>query len=455
MNHLITVLFVFTTSFVLGQGGDSYHRVIHLADHSDNIAPVILQQPNNAYTCIGESASFKIEARGDIHQVRWQTSIDGEEWVTVSEASKIQNFELKSTSAAHNGLFYRAIVESQDGLEVSSAPAKLFVETGLTCTVQPISQILVEHSALALHADFYHHGEVSYQWQYSPYGVGKWYDLEGETQSDLYIQKVNSDHSGGAFRVVAKNKSGCATAMSEVAFLDVLKMPLVTINKGEKMQCGGGSTTFSVQLRGGSTKEKMQWQESRDHGVTYRNIAGATHQSLTLQRISPDMTGQKYRALVTLPGGISCATPQVTLTLHGSVVFSEQPKSQNIRPGSTLSLQCGVQSTNGSAPEFVWQISTDGQYFQDIPGATTSTFKFTTRPTDLGVRYFRAVVNGGACTYLISDMARVNIDTKALQISTDSRTQKSTKKTKLQKQNKANPKKKGIGFSVWVRGLGR
>jgi hypothetical protein len=308
----------------------------------------------------------------------------------------------------YDGLKFRVKIKLQGGSDIISNIATLTVSGDLTCTIQPKSKIVVEGGTLLLSADFTSSAQVICQWQYCPYGTVAWIDLPGENNLSLSVSNVRIDQSGGQFRVKAMSASGCGSTVSQAAFMEVVTKPLIQLNRGQESYCGGGSTQFTVKMRGGTGEEKIQWQESHDAGRSFKDIPGETDITYSINRITETMAGNKYRAFVKLPGGLELFTSDITITVHGAVAFNEQPRSQSICPGDTYVLEAKT-AYKGSEPEYNWQISYDSIKFEDVPGGKSGRLELVSEPTDVRPKYYRALVKAGACESMVSDIARVNI----------------------------------------------
>jgi hypothetical protein len=369
----------------------------------------IAQHPKDVVVCEGGRAEFVVRLSGnDMPRFQWQSSIDGRNWTDIPKATTSVFCEWRDVTRVYDGLFVRVIVTNSDGEAIVSKPATLFIDGQIECSTQPESQLVVEGGTLHMAADFTSKGAPHMQWQYSPYGTGTWIDLEGETRQSLVVRNMRPEQSGGAFRVLAKNQGECDSTVSQTAFVEVVSKPVIEVNKGQAAYCGGSSTTLSIKMRGGSAHEKVQWQESRDGGKSFRNLSGATNNTYQIKRISEDMAGFKYRAMVALPGAIDLYTSEINLTVHGAIAFSKQPQSSMICPGDSIILSAKVDF-KGSEPEYHWQASSDGAYFQDIPSDKSGKLQLSTSSIDRATRYFRVVLNAGACQSVTSEVARIDI----------------------------------------------
>lgn len=143
-----------------------------------------------------------------------------------------------------------------------------------------------------------------------------------------------------------------------------------------------------------------QWQRS-DDGTTWNDVAGATNASIGLPPVSSSDDGARFRVVVSGTGGrVTSAVATLTVQAVGSAPTIVTPPADT----SVVAPQPGtftVASSGIPAPTVQWQLSTDGgNTFNDIPGATTTTY--TTPATTLADngRQYRAVVtnSGGSAT---------------------------------------------------------
>jgi hypothetical protein len=369
----------------------------------------ILEHPQDAVVCTGATAYFSVRVAGNaLPKFQWQSSVDGNNWNDVAGANTSMYDGLRNMTKAYDGLAVRVKVRLESGQELISDVAKLIVDGELACTKQPSSQLVVEGGVVTLSAEFSSKGKTWYQWQYSPYGSGIWLNLDGEQNQELKTAPIHAHQSGAMFRVTARSEGGCDSTISQAAFIEVVQKPYVQLTRGLDSYCGGGSSTFTIKMRGGTGHENVHWQESIDGGKTFQNIKEAYSLSYTINRIQETMAGYKYRAQILLPGGLELYTSDITITVHGAVAFNEQPKSQYVCPGDQFMLEAKTDF-KGSEPTFVWQISTDSIHFTDIEGKSTSRIELGTKLEERAPRYYRALVSAGQCQSMISDIARIQI----------------------------------------------
>lgn len=109
-----------------------------------------------------------------------------------------------------------------------------------------------------------------------------------------------------------------------------------------------------------------------------------------------------YVVTLTVSNGTLVGTSTEDVHVTGATaqpVITLQPKSQNVVAGQEFTFKAAA--TGSPAPTVLWQVSTDGGYtFQDIPGATSSTYSGTASLEDSGNLYQAVFTNenGSATT---------------------------------------------------------
>ena len=80
------------------------------------------------------------------------------------------------------------------------------------------------------------------------------------------------------------------------------------------LSSGTGSFTITASVPGGDAIG-YQWQESRDGGVSYFDVpeeapySGTNTKTLTLTQPSSDLSGYKYRVLLTISSYVCAVVP--------------------------------------------------------------------------------------------------------------------------------------------------
>jgi hypothetical protein len=92
--------------------------------------------------------------------------------------------------------------------------------------------------------------------------------------------------------------------------------PVITGDPSNQTVTAGQSVSFTASASGNPTPT-VQWQVSSNGGATFSNISGATSTTLTLNNVTPSMSGYAYHAVFTNSAG-SAATSAATLTVQSA-----------------------------------------------------------------------------------------------------------------------------------------
>jgi hypothetical protein len=157
--------------------------------------------------------------------------------------------------------------------------------------------------------------------------------------------------------------SAAAEAVSrEVSVFNTTNRPPRILEQPQNQTAvAGGSATFSVGYSG-TPPLSYQWRFNASV------IPDATNATLLLTNIQPAQEGL-YRVLISNPFGTVLSKP-ATLTVAVGPILTQQPRSTNVNPGTTVTLF--VQAT-GTAP-LAYQWRRDGT---NLSGATSSTLVLT------------------------------------------------------------------------------
>ena len=102
--------------------------ISEVAELTVNSGVAITKQPTNQTVTAGTEVTFSVEAEGTGISYQWQTSYDGQKWVS-SGAASAKTKEYKFTAAkGQNGRKHRCIVKDSNGNSVISEVAELTVQ---------------------------------------------------------------------------------------------------------------------------------------------------------------------------------------------------------------------------------------------------------------------------------------------------------------------------------------
>ena len=345
------------------------------------------------------------------------------------------------------GYEYRAVFTNSFGT-ASSAAATLTVTVAPVVTFNPVSKTVAAGLPAAFTASASGTPAPTVQWQSSTNGT-TWTNIAGATAT-TYTVTAASAITGTQYRAMFTNSAG--TVATTAATLTVNTPPVVTTNPVSQVVNAGTQVTFTAAATDAATPT-VQWQVSASGG-TWTNIFGATSTSYSITTTAA-MAGNQYRAVFTDSSGLTAATTAAMLTVISAPAVTANPSAQTVTPGTTASFTAAASGT--PAPTVQWQVSTDGSTWNNISGATATTYSLSATITANGYQY-RAVFTNSQGTATTS-AAKLTVTTVPLVITsptsqavvagtTVSFTAAATGATNTQWQSSTN------GGSTWINIVG-
>jgi hypothetical protein len=317
----------------------------------------------------------------------------------------------KNASAAARTFRFQLVVRGRRGTAVAApvavverAPARAGAPV---ITTQPVSRSAVVGATVTLTAAA--KGTPRVQWELSTNGGRSWGDIAGADSPSLSFVAASGD-ANDEFRAVFTSHGRSTT--TSVATLTISAAsgsappppasaaaspasantpapapdtaPVITEQPTGAGITLGNPATFSAQASG-VPAPSVQWQASAD-GVDWTNIAGATSSSYSF---TPALyqSGYEYRAVFTNSVG-SVTTNAVLLDVSTETLTPQiltQPQNETVVAGQQVSFTATAEGV--PTPTVQWQQSTDGVIWTTIPGATSTTYSFTSSDIDSGYLY--------------------------------------------------------------------
>jgi hypothetical protein len=193
--------------------------------------------------------------------------------------------------------------------------------------VQPQSQTVLQGQMAVLSVSASGLPPLSYQWRVNGEGI------PGATNAFLRLANVQLDQAGN-YTVAVFSPVG--STPSAVARLTVLQPPVITRQPASQLVPLGSTVTFQVAAVGNGILS-YQW---RKDGAP---LANATNASLTIANAQLADRGS-YSCVITDSIGPVTSAP-ASLTLLVSPVIVQQPLSQTVVAGTTLTLSVMVTNT--------------------------------------------------------------------------------------------------------------
>ena len=294
---------------------------------------------------------------------------------------------------AYNDLFKPPVVT--DTVTITTQPQDVDCYVGGSATLSIVAESNDETAIL------------SYQWQV--YDGEEWDDIVGASSSTY--SAPTSTVGVNTYRVlIASSLSGTATSDSATVTVSADTVSIITnpgdtqvyLNEGASVACEASSNAQGATL-------SYQWQIYNAFDEDYEDISGAT--SATYSGIDTSSTGyQTFRCVVTSSYGGTATTTAATVTVaqRDTITITAQPTTTTGYVGDTITLSVTAVSDNPSATlSYQWQVK-NGATYDDISGATSSTYTVPT--STAGTERYRVVVssNKGA-TDVTSNYADVTL----------------------------------------------
>ena len=210
---------------------------------------------------------------------------------------------------------------------------------------------------------------------------------------------------GGSFTTLGGGGTG-SIARNRLGRLLVGPMaPFVTAHPSNQTVFAPAIASFSAQAAG-NPQPAVQWQVSTDGGAAWTDVTGATSTTYAFVTTAAD-DEKMFRAVFSNSLG-DAMTNTATLVVNVPVPPSvtAHPANQTTKVGRTASFTATAVGT--PAPTVQWQASANsGGTWNDIAGASSTTYTFTATPAAHGM-WFRAVFTnlGGQ---LASDPATLTV----------------------------------------------
>ena len=357
--------------------------------------PVVTTNPANQAVNVGLPVTFTAAATDTTTPtVQWQVSTNnGASFSNIAGATSTSY--TVTTTAAMSGYRYQAVFTDFAGLTATTTAATLTVNTAPVVSSNPANATAIVGASASFTAAASGTPAPTVQWQVSTDGTN-WSNVSGAT-STTYTFTAALAMSGNQYRAVFTNSVGSVT--STAARLTALTVPVVTASPASKSVVAGVSVAFTASAAGATS---TQWQVSVKGGA-YSNITGATSTTYTVTSAA-SLSGNMYRAVFSNASG-SVATSGATLTILVAPVVTVNPASKSVAAGTSTSLTAAASGS--PAPTVQWQVAAKGSTtWNNIAGATSTTYAFTATATQSGSQYRAIFTNAaGAVSTTVATLA--------------------------------------------------
>jgi hypothetical protein len=249
---------------------------------------------------------------------------------------------------------------------------------------------------------------LNVQWQENNGIDDIWVNIPGETgftyNTASHLVGPNSNQ-GYRYRAVVSNARG--TAISSMASITINTPPEITSQNTTVTADNNAYVTLSATATGSPTPT-AQWSVSKDRGVTFTSITGATGTSYTFRPSNAD-NFNFYRVSFSNTAGTDTSNNILLLvTMYSSPRIVSSPASQTAILGSA-NVTFTVDYSGSEVPSVQWQVKrADSSAFVDIVGATGFSYTIATVSTSDRSAMFRAILTNRQGT-VTSDAATLTV----------------------------------------------
>jgi len=341
----------------------------------------ISKEPADASVIRGSNAVFRITASGDYIQYRWETSVDGENWINSSaDGYNTNKISFRATDVL-DGRLYRCVVTTPAG-EVISESAKL--STLSVISVQP------KDAAAAIGKDVtfkvrLRSSVAVCQWQISNDGGETWKksSLEGADTSSITVNIIGAKYNGYLFRCKVTN--GTWTEYSDAAMISV--MPEIINQPEDATEYYGNIVKFYAKATG--VDLKYQWQVKSASGKWINSKAAGNDTAIIRFTSTVTTNNREFRCIIT-SGNYKLISR--TVKFHSVSPIISQPIAVTVKAGATAKFKVKAE---GNDISYKWQMWTGTKWvFSTAEGADTDTLSIPAKASFDG-KFYRCVVTNG------------------------------------------------------------
>jgi hypothetical protein len=340
--------------------------------------PSILEHPQSATVCEGNSVTFSVAAAGP-DPLSYQWYKDGQPIEGATEAY----YTIDSADPDVDPGSYEAVVTNPCG-SITSDPAVLTVNVGPSILEHPDAPPVCAGDSVTFSVTADGSEPLSYQWIKDDDQI-----ILGATESSYTIDPVDLADVG-SYKVLVANPCGQVTSASAVLIV-VPDEPSVLAHPQSQSICEGDSVTFNVEA---TPPEVLSYQWRKDAV----DIPGAIGDSYTIASVDPSDAGSYDVVLTNSCGSITSDPAVLTVNIGPSIL--QHPQSQAVCECESVTFSVVASGTE----TLYYQWRKDGA---DIPGATGSTHTIDSLEPDDEGSYDAVVTN--MCGTVTSDAATLAV----------------------------------------------
>ena len=333
-----------------------------------NQAPAIATNPTSKTVTVGQSVTFTASASGNpAPTVQWQVSTDGGKTFSniTGATSVIYSF---ATSAGENGDEYQAVFSNGVGAEATTTAATLTVNAAAATPVVQINAGGAASGSYSADTDFSGGTTANFNVPVDTSQI----TAQGLTPAP---QSVYDTERYGNFTYTIPNLTPGGSYNVRLDFAEIYWN-------------AAGQRVFDVSINGSQVLSNFDIfvaAGGADKAIARTFIATANASGKITITFTSIVNNAKVSDITVTPTG---AAP-----VNQAPVVTTNPTSQTVTVGQSVSFTAAA--SGNPTPTVQWQVSTDGgKTFNNITGATSVTYSFTTSAGENGDEYQAVFSNG-------------------------------------------------------------
>jgi hypothetical protein len=261
----------------------------------------IISNPTNQVVCAGASATFTANVIGNAVTFQWQSSLSATgPWASVvgGTGANTNTYTTPISTLTTPTTYYRLCVKNTDCADnVNSTVAKLTVNNLAAITSQPMSLIVCSPNLASFTTAATGTGLV-YQWQESTSAIPEFIDIAGANNATYNIPATTPNDDGNKYRLNIYSACSPIVPLISNEVLLTVNTP-VAISENPLIQNGCAEIDVKYSITAAGTGLSYQWQVSKDNGITFDPIMGATTSLYEITNAPLQLNGNLYNVVVT------------------------------------------------------------------------------------------------------------------------------------------------------------
>ena len=224
------------------------------------------------------------------------------------------------------------------------------------------------------------------------------------TSSDETVVKVEQNGMITALKAGSATITASYGSLSATCEVTVNETAAISQHPEDVSVPVGESASFSVSATVPATA--YQWQ-TLDADSTWKDITGANSDTYTITSATIAQNGSQYRCVVTTAGGEELISNPATLTVYEETEITKQPENASAIEGRAARFSV---TASGTGLEYQWQTLNDNGEWENITGATDSSYTVLAAKLEMNGNQYRCVVSGADGKEINSDAAKLTVN---------------------------------------------